>query len=229
MHTKKDKKISIIIPVYNEATIINKIMESLDEFKDYSEIIFVDGGSSDGTDKIIKEKYKVVYSPQKGRSNQMNYGASLSKGDILLFLHADSLLHRDSLNEIYRVISQGNKVGCFKISFSSGNILMKVCAVLSNLRVRVRNIAFGDQAIFIDKSYFYELGTFPAIPLMEDYQLSMNIKMDSEKIALTKTKIVTSDRRFVENGRIRTMIKMQKLQYLYRNGEEIENIANLYK
>lgn len=229
MNIKLDKRVSIIIPVYNEASNINKLMDNLVQFKDCCEIIFVDGSSNDGTDKIIKEKYELVYSPKKGRSNQMNYGAKLSKGDILLFLHADSLLPSDCLNEIHKKISQGYKVGCFKIRFNSRSLLMKICGFMSNLRVKLRNIAFGDQGIFIVRDYFYELGGFPDIPIMEDYQLSKDIKANGEKIALGKSKIQTSERRFVKNGRIKTMIKMQRLQYMYRNRQDIEKIANLYK
>lgn len=226
---KSDKKISIIIPVYNEALIINKLIDNLEQFRDHCEIIFVDGGSNDGTDRIIEKKYKLFYSPKRGRSYQMNYGASLSKGNILLFLHADSLLPDDAPGQIHRIIHRGYKVGCFKIKFDSKNILMKICGFMSNLRIKLRNIAFGDQGIFIIKSYFYKLGGFAEIPLMEDYQLSIDIKADREKIALTRTKIETSERRFVKKGRFRTMIKMQRLQYMYRRGKDINTIANLYK
>lgn len=100
---------------------------------------------------------------------------------------------------------------------------------MSNLRVRLRNIAFGDQGIFISRDYFYKLGGFVEIPLMEDYQLSMDIKADGEKIGLANAKIETSERRFVENGRLKTMARMQRLQYMYRRGKDIEVIASLYK
>lgn len=229
MNIKLDKTISIIVPVYNEAAIIEKLIDNLSQFKNYCEIIFVDSGSSDGTDRIIEEKHRLVYSPEKGRSYQMNYGATLAKGNIFLFLHADSVLPRNALSQIHQIISQGCKVGCFKMKFDSRNLLMKICGFMSNLRVRLRNIAFGDQGIFISRSYFYELGGFSEIPLMEDYQLSMDIKADGEKIALAKTKIKTSERRFLEMGRLKTMVKMQRLQYMYRKGEPIEVIANLYK
>ncbi|HLR20717.1 MAG TPA: TIGR04283 family arsenosugar biosynthesis glycosyltransferase [Tissierellaceae bacterium] len=229
MNTRSRNKVSMIIPIYNEATVINKLLINLDQFKDYCEIIFVDGGSSDGTDRIIKKKYDLVYSPKKGRANQMNYGAKLSKGNILLFIHGDSILPRDALTEVHRIIDKGYKVGAFKLKFDSNNVLMKICGFMSNLRILLRNIAFGDQGIFIRKDYFEKIGGFLDIPIMEDYQLSMDIKTDGEKIALTKTKITTSERRFLDNGRLRTMARMQKLQYMYRKGEDIEKIANLYR
>lgn len=229
MNINQDKKISIIIPIYNEASTINELMINLAQFKDQCEIIFVDGGTSDGSDKIIQEEYRLVLSPKGGRANQMNYGASLSKGDILLFLHADSLLPEDALSQIQKITSKGSKVGCFRIKFQSQSILMKICGFMSDLRVLLRNIAFGDQGMFIRKGYFNELGGFKELPLMEDYQLSMDIKADGEKIALVKSKIETSERRFVENGRLETMARMQRLQYMYRKGVNIEVIANLYR
>lgn len=228
MNNKLDRKISIIIPVYNEAPIIEKLMDNLDQFKDDCEIIFVDAASSDGSQTIIGERYRIVRSPDKGRSNQMNYGASLARGDILFFLHADSYLSSHALEEIYEIINQGYKIGCFKIKFDSKNLLMKICGIMSNLRVSFRRIAFGDQGIFILRDYFDQLGGFSQMPLMEDYQLSMDIKATGEKIGLGKSKIRTSERRFVENGRLKTMARMQRLQYMYRKGEDIEVIANLY-
>lgn len=229
MSTNLDMKISIIIPIYNEASTIKSLMNNLEQFKDQCEIIFVDGGSGDGSDKIIQERYRLVLSPKKGRANQMNYGASLSKGDILFFLHSDSLLPKNALKNIINTISKGSKVGCFRIKFQSKSILMRICGFMSDLRVVLRNIVFGDQGIFIAKEYFNKLGGFKELPLMEDYQLSMDIKADGEKIALIKSKIETSERRFVENGRLNTMAKMQRLQHMYRKGVDIEIIANLYK
>lgn len=229
MNTKLKGSISIIIPVYNEALVIESLIENLEIFRDSCEIIFVDGGSSDGTDEIIKKSHRLVYGDKKARSSQMNYGASLAKGDTVLFLHGDSLLAEDALKKIDESIAKGNKVGCFKIYFNSRNLLMKICGFMSNLRVRKRNIAFGDQGIFIRKDYFNELGGYREIPLMEDYQLSMDIKSRGDRIDLLNTKIRTSDRRFVENGRLKTMARMQKLQYMYRRGEDIDLIANLYK
>lgn len=235
MSIKQENSISIIIPVYNEASVINALLDNLEQFQDKAEIIFVDGGSSDDTVRIIEKRYKIVQSPQKGRANQMNYGALLSKGDILLFLHADSILAHNALYETNKIIIQGYKVGCFKIKFDSKSYLMKICGFMSNIRVRLRNIAFGDQGIFITRKYFYELGCYDNIPLMEDYKLSISIKDNGQKIALANSKITTSERRFLKGcrlktiTRLRTMIKMQKLQNMYRKGKDIEVIANLYK
>ncbi|SHJ58332.1 transferase 2, rSAM/selenodomain-associated [Hathewaya proteolytica DSM 3090] len=229
MDIKEKNKISIIIPVYNEAKTINELLHNIEQFKAYSEIIFVDGGSNDGTNKIIEKYHRLVYSPKKGRSYQMNYGATLAKGKILLFLHADSYLSHDALDKINVIMSQGHKVGCFKIKFNSKSPIMKICGFMSNLRVRLRNIAFGDQGIFIERNFFYKLGGFAEIPLMEDYQLSIDIKKTGEKIVVANSIIETSARRFIKQGRLKTMIKMQKAQHMYRKGVDIDKIVDLYK
>ncbi|QRN84778.1 TIGR04283 family arsenosugar biosynthesis glycosyltransferase [Clostridia bacterium] len=229
MNMNRQAKISIIVPVYNEATNIQAFMSYMEQFKPHCEIIFVDGGSDDGTDQILAEKYMLSYSSKKGRSYQMNHGASLASGDILLFLHSDSLLSDGALAEIERIISEGYKVGCFKIRFDSSSILMKICSFMSSVRVRVRNIAFGDQGIFIERDFFNQLGGFAELPLMEDYQLSMDIKRYGQKIALADATIITSERRFTKFGRIRTMAKMQKLQYMHRQGVDSAKIASLYE
>lgn len=221
-------KISIIIPILNEAGTVGEIMDNLEKLRGDFEIIFVDGGSDDGTDTMVEKRYSMVRSPRKGRSFQMNYGALLAQGSILLFLHADCRLSEDALDKIRCEISKGSKVGCFRIRFDSPNPLMKVCSFLSNLRVRKRNIAFGDQGIFISKNYFNKLGGYREIPIMEDYQLSMDIKSDGEDIVQVDSIIETSERRFLKDGRLKTMYRMQRLQHMYRNGKSINRIAGLY-
>jgi rSAM/selenodomain-associated transferase 2 len=222
--------ISIIIPVYNESKNLNQLFSILDTFKNQCEVIFVDAYSQDCTLKIIEDRgYKCVISPKKGRSNQMNYGAMISTGDILWFLHADSIPPETALVQIRDVLENGYEVGCFKIGFDSQHLLMKVCGFQSNVRVRVRNIAFGDQGIFIKRELFELLGHYAAIPLMEDYQLSMDIKKLGLKIGMASGKIVTSERRFLSGGRLRTMYWMQVLQHKFRRGDDIEEITKAYE
>ncbi|HZH92548.1 MAG TPA: glycosyltransferase, partial [Tissierellaceae bacterium] len=103
-------KISIIIPILNEAGTVGEIMDNLEKLRGDFEIIFVDGGSDDGTDTMVEKRYSMVRSPRKGRSFQMNYGALLAQGSILLFLHADCRLSEDALDKIRCEISKGSKV-----------------------------------------------------------------------------------------------------------------------
>lgn len=222
-------KISIIIPVFNEQQVLPSLLEDLDRLTGDHEIIFVDGGSTDRTVELIESSYPVLRAPQPGRARQMNYGAAAAQGEVLFFLHADSRFGPDLLRQIDTVLSRGYRAGCFRIRFDSSSFLMKICGVMSNLRVSLRSIAFGDQGIFICRDFFAELGGFCNIPLMEDYQLSLDIRGSGERIGLARSSLLTSERRFLQNGRLRTMWQMQKLQHRFRQGAPIEEIAASYR
>lgn len=223
------KTISVIIPIYNEEKTILTLLDTLSPIMGRCEILFVDGGSTDNTLFMIPQNkhYRVIQSP-KGRANQMNLGAKKSQGDILFFLHCDSEIPSTALEEI-RSVMKNHKVGCFGIAFHSRNIWMKCCQAISNHRIIDRKIMFGDQGIFIDRSLFFEIGGFPVLPIMEDYQFSLTLKEMGVKIGITKHRIYTSPRRFEQGGRLRVMWKMNRLRAAYRRGEDIEDIARRYK
>ncbi|MCI9421794.1 MAG: glycosyltransferase family 2 protein [Dorea sp.] len=220
-------RVSIIIPVYNEEKTIRKLLRTLEPVKEKAEILFVDGGSTDRTLSLLPEEYKVVKGP-KGRAWQMNLGAEKSRGNVLFFLHCDSELPKDAIEQIERVMRK-YQVGCFGIAFHSKNIWMKCCQIISNHRIKDRKVMFGDQGIFIRRKLFFEMGGFPKLPIMEDYQFSLTLKEMGVKIGIAKKRIYTSDRRFKEGGRLKVMWKMNRLRAMYRRGVEIEKIADLYR
>lgn len=220
-------KISIIIPIYNEEKTIEAFLKTLEPVKEKAELIFVDGGSSDRTLALIPETYTVLHGP-KGRAKQMNLGAANSGGSVLFFLHCDSELPEDAIEQIETVMERYS-VGCFGIAFHSKNIWMKCCQAISNHRIKDRNVMFGDQGIFIRRSLFFEIGGFPELPIMEDYQFSLTLKEMGVKIGIAKKRIYTSDRRFAEGGRLRVMWKMNRLRAMYRKGVDIEEISGLYR
>ena len=222
-------EISIIIPVYNESEGLAALFAVLEPLKDECEIIFVDGGSSDGTPEMIEKLGGTLLRSPKGRANQMNHGAAAAKGEVLCFLHADSTPPASALSQIREVLGRGYRIGCFPLRFSCNHPFMLIHALLSNLRVRVRGIAFGDQGIFLQKSLFDELGGFASIPLMEDYQLSLDVSKAGYTFGMAKGKMITSARRYMAGGRLRTMWRMKKLQRRFRRGDNIEEIANAYK
>ena len=215
--------ISIIIPTYNEEKNIKKLLEYLDDLTEDFEVIFSDGGSSDNTLNLI-DKYTKIQET-KYRANQMNAAVKYAKGDYLWFIHADSKIDRLSLKYIENSEADA---GCFRLKFDSDNSIMKIVAFFSNLRVVFRNIAFGDQGIFIKKDLFLKLGGFESIPLMEDYQLSIKLKKKKIKIKLIDDYIITSDRKFRNEGILKTIIKMQILQYKFRKQEDIFKIYREY-
>ena len=226
---KANATISIIVPIYNEASTIRKMMDQLMQYRSGAEIIFVDGGSTDDTLKIIGDKF-IVLTGVKGRAAQMNLGAEKSSGDILFFLHCDSVLPPNALDEIRECIAD-NEYGCFGVQFNSSNFFMLTNRIISNHRAWNRGLPFGDQGIFIGRELFIDMGMFPDIPIMEDYEFSMRLASAGIKPGRTKHRITTSARRYGSGtlSILRTEYKMWDLRRKYRAGMETGEIAEKYK
>ena len=221
-------EVSIIIPTYNEETTIERLLETLEPLKGRCEILCVDGGSTDRTLKLLNGEYPVI-SSEKGRAKQMNRGAMASHGEVLFFLHCDSEVPANALEEIERVM-QNYRAGCFGIAFHSYNFFMFTCRVISNHRVKDRKVMFGDQGIFVERELFMEAGMFPDMPILEDYQFSITLKEKGIRLGMTRSRIYTSDRRFQGNTveKLKLMWLMNRLRAMYRDGVPVEEIARLY-
>lgn len=224
----KIPRLSVIIPTYNEAKTIERLQDFLEPFRHKCQIIFADGGSSDGTQSLIRPHFRLI-NTKKGRARQMNEGALASSGNRLFFLHCDSLPPKDFIKQIEKALER-HDAGCFGIAFDTQSLLMGICRFISNMRAK-RGIMFGDQGIFIKRELFFKAGMFPEIPIMEDYRFSLTLKEKGVKTAMTKDRIITSARRFPPTffGRIRVMWLMNRLRKRYRDGEDIGRIAEAYR
>ena len=220
----RQAKISIIIPCYKEGDTLSTMEEQLRAYKNQAEILFADGGENH-----FSGEYKVVPCP-KGRAKQMNTAAKEASGDILFFLHCDSILPKGFLEEIREAIRK-TPVACFGIRFKPSSPLMTVCSFISNHRVYDRKVMFGDQGIFLGRELFFQMGGFPDIPLMEDYQFSLNLKSRGIPMGLCKKRLITSERRFSGSffHKLLIMWKMNRLRARYRKGEEIDALAKEYR
>lgn len=222
-------RISIIVPVYNERRVIGGLVDQLLPVADRCEIVFVDGGSADGTCALIPDGMQVVGS-RKGRGVQLRAGVRQSSGDVLFFLHADSVLPEGFLDEIARVMRTSD-YGCFGVSFQPASPLMRVCRFMSNARVALRGIAFGDQGMFMTRELLERAGGVPELPLMEDYELSRTLRSMGYRPKLARRRIVTSARRYGTSplSRLRTMYHMAYLRRIYRTGASVEEVARAYR
>lgn len=220
--------ISVIIPVLNEEKQIEGLLSHLATWQGDFEILFADGGSSDNTVKIIGGRGKIITAP-RGRAFQCNVAAEAAKGEVFFFLHCDSRLAADAVLKIERAVGQGAAWGCFTLRFDDKHFLMSIGSLKSNLRVRFSRIVFGDQGIFMTRELFGRIGGFPLLPIMEDYQLSLNLKQLAVKPLQINSVITTSARRFQAGGRLKTAWLMHRLRRLYRKGVAIEEIADYYK
>ncbi len=225
----KTPRISVIIPIYNEEKTIESLMAQLEPFKDKCEIIFADGGSRDKTRELMGDRFRVI-DTAKGRANQMNEAAKVSCGNILFFLHCDSEFPKTFIEEIKDVMKK-HRAGCFGIAFHSWDPTMLVCRVVSNHRIKDRKVMFGDQGIFIERDLFFEIGMYPSIPIMEDYQLSLTLKEKKIKLGIAKHRIYTSPRRFGKGffHKVDVMWKMNRLRKMYRDGVDIQKISDMYR
>lgn len=220
----RQAKISIIIPCYKEGDTLSRMEEQLRPYKKQAEILFADGGENH-----FSGEYKVMSCP-KGRAKQMNTAAREACGDVLFFLHCDSILPKDFLEEIREALRK-TPVACFGIRFSPPTPLMMICSFISNHRVYDRKVMFGDQGIFLGRDLFFQMGGFPDLPLMEDYQFSLNLKKCGIPMGLCRKRLITSQRRFSGSlfHKLSTMWKMNRLRARYRKGEDIDALAKEYR
>lgn len=220
-------KISLIIPVYNEADAIGRCLANLEALEGEAEVLFADGGSTDGT--LERLGGRAVIRCPKGRSRQMNEAARQSEGDILWFSHCDSLLPPDGLRQIEEAVTRGAQFGCFHIGFDYQGPFMGCNTVLSNLRARLWHIAFGDQGMFMTRELFLEAGGFPELPIMEDYEFSRRMRRAGVPLQVLPGRIITSGRRYRAGFPLAVMWRMFCLRCLYRAGADIDGIARRYR
>lgn len=222
-------KISIIVPALNEADGITAMLAELAPLRERGhEVIVVDGGSSDGTAARARRVADRVASAPRGRSRQMNAGAALARGEVLLFLHADTRLPEDADARILQgLAASGRAWGRFDVRIEGASLCLPVIALFMNLRSRVTGIATGDQAIFVLREAFERTGGFPPLELMEDIALSRSLKRVSRPLCLAD-KAVTSGRRWERRGVLRTVLLMAWLRLAFFFGAAPAKLARLY-
>ena len=225
-------KFSIIVPAFHEGERINGLIECLNRLDSDKtiEIIVVDGTQEKDTSGAIHSNQVIKISSEKGRAKQMNAGALIAKGEVLIFLHADTELPTQALKKINSLIERREYVGgAFDLGIKSDKLIFKVIGTLSSLRSRLNRIPFGDQAIFIRKEYFNQIGGYREIPLMEDAELMRRIKKSEDRIWIFHDRVMTSPRRWEKEGVLYCTLRNYTNQLLFSLGISPHKLVNWYK
>ena len=222
-------RLSIIVPVLDEAAAISALLDDLAPLRQHAvELIVVDGGSSDATVARCAGRADTILESQRGRALQMNAGAALARGELLLFLHADTVLPSGAAEAVLDALAEGADWGRFDVRITGRSMMFPVISALMNARSRWTGIATGDQAIFVRRSVFAAVGGFPAQALMEDVELSRRLRQISRPACL-RLRVATSGRRWESRGVWRTIWLMWRLRWRYWRGTPADALAEAYR
>lgn len=230
-------QLSIIIPVLNETGTINHTLEHLNtlSFAGGFEVIVVDGDPAGQTVNAISYPAGTRMNVKKtvaakGRGSQMNRGASIAGGSILLFLHADTTIGQEELNQIPLAFRQkGVVAGAFDLGIQSDRKIFRIIETTASIRSRITRIPYGDQAIFVKKSYFHQINGFAQIPIMEDVEIMRRIKKSGGKIRILSSRVLTSPRRWEKEGILYCTFRNWTLITLYLMGCSPKKLAKFYR
>ncbi len=221
------KRISVIIPTLNEQECIGGLIQSLLREHDV-EIIISDGNSQDQTEQICRQYPVRFIKAATGRGAQLNAGAEAAQGNILFFLHADSEVDAEVFKLLRNAVTEGRQWGCCKIRFPAQSLFYRMVAFGSNWRAKCFNSCYGDQGIFCTRQLFLKVGGYPEISLCEDLAFSHKLRRFNRACILSAG-IKTSNRRFQDQGPVRTLLKMQMLKLFYYLGIHPNHLTLWYE
>ncbi|WP_187298715.1 TIGR04283 family arsenosugar biosynthesis glycosyltransferase [Marinobacter sp. F3R11] len=221
--------LSIIVPVWMEAGGIVETLEALQPLRSAGhEVIVVDAGSTDGSAGLAAPLADRVIQSGQGRAVQMNAGASVAKGDVLLFLHADTRLPVDVQACLEDFFYSNKAWGRFDVRLSGRGAMLGVVAWFMNRRSRLTGICTGDQALFVRRSVFEALQGFDQLPIMEDVEFSRRLCRISRPFCV-RSLVITDSRRWEQRGVWRTIFLMWRLRWRYWRGESPESLVHSYR
>jgi rSAM/selenodomain-associated transferase 2 len=220
--------VALVVPVLNEATIVEATLRRLERDFAACELVVVDGGSTDGTGRLASAYARVIETEQ-GRAGQMNAGAAATTSDVIWFVHADTTIDSAALDQMRASLEDDSVVGGgLSLRFDRRSAGLDYLAWSSNLRARRLGWVFGDQAMFVRRATFEALGGFADLPLMEDLELSRRLKNVGNVVLLEATS-TASARRIAQHGTWSMITFMQYLKALYLLGVDPEHIARRYQ
>ena len=238
----RGSSVSVVVPLYREGRAGADAGRRLLAEPGWREVILAAAGDDAATldplrelereaagDPAIGRRLRLVFCPARGRARQMNAGAARAGGEVLLFLHADTVLPAGAPVRILKALAGGARWGRFDVRLDGEGILFRVIEVMMNLRSRITGIATGDQGIFLERALFDSLGGYADIDLMEDIELSRRLKRAVGPPAAVSQPVVTSARRWRQGGVLRTILLMWRLRLLYWLGTDPAELARQYR
>lgn len=220
--------LSVIVPVRNEAPLIEGFLAHVRERVGGAELLVVDGESSDGTASLAARQATVLAS-LPGRARQMNWGAAAAAGDVLWFVHADSWLPEGATAAIEAALSDPRVAGgCFRLEIPRAGLVYRLNDRVGNWGVDRFGIACGDHALFVRREVFEAIGGYPDVPILEDVELYRRARQWGRMRQL-RLAVRTSPRRWERNGAWRTTAIYAAILGLYRMGVSIERLDRLYR
>jgi rSAM/selenodomain-associated transferase 2 len=226
--SRKPSALTVIIPTLNEAEHIGPLLEQLGRAGDL-EVIVVDGGSRDATVTTARRAGTRVIQTAPGRARQMNQGAAAARGRLLFFLHADSRLPTNFAALVRRALAApGVSAAAFRLAIDAPGAGLRFVEFWANLRSRYLQMPYGDQGLGLTAACFRELGGFPDLPIMEDFELVCRLRSRG-RIAILPAAIRTSPRRWLNLGVGRTTVTNQFIVLAYMVGVPPQQLARLYR
>ncbi len=221
--------LAVVIPVLNEGATLAARLAALRDLRARGvQIIVVDGGSRDDSVAIAEDHADRVLTAPAGRASQMNAGAAACVSDLLLFLHADTLLPDRADDLVHQALVDGRVWGRFDVRFDADRALLRTVAAMMNRRSRLTGICTGDQAMFMRRAAFDAVDGFPPLALMEDIELSRRLKRLSRPACL-RARVLTSARRWQQHGAWRTIALMWWLRAAYFFGVDPVRLQRWYR
>ena len=221
-------KLSVIVPMLNEAASIAGTLVAIRAGAPEAEIVVVDGGSIDASIEEARPHCDVVLSASRGRARQMNAGAARASGDTLVFVHADTIVPTTFARDIEAALANPEVVGGrFDVRLDDPHPMCVLIGAMISLRSRISRTGTGDQAIFVRRRIFGALGGFPDMPICEDLDFARRLKR-AGRVACLRSKVTTSARRWRKGGIVRTILRMWTIRLLYLAGVSPIRLARMY-
>lgn len=227
-----DLNLSIIIPILREPDLARRLAPLLEQAGPDTEIIVVDGSADgDSLHGLSELRIQTLISPQTGRGQQLRTGADVAKGEILLFLHADTRLPKQALQQIGELLFRHPELagGAFDLGIDAPQPIFRLIETVSSWRSRLTRLPYGDQALFLRKHVYQAIGGFPNLPLMEDVGIGQRLKRQGFKLGFLPLRVKTSARRWQAEGVLRCTLRNWLILGLYLAGVAPDKLSALYR